>query len=265
VTPTRRTRALAALVALTAAVALAGCAGMTVTSAGPVAPSDTPPTTPTGSSLPADGSSGATPALTTADAGWSPDAPPPPPIRIVTIGDSLMSGYTLDPGQAWPDLLAERNGVWVADLACAGMGFVADGDCGTDYAGMIPAAMAIDPDVVIIQSSDNDSLEDPDGVRDATLQTIQQLHDALPNARLVCLNTLWSDPEIPDEVQMTTDALVAAASDAGCEFVDIGQPLAGHLEWYQDDVEHPNAIGQQVLAAAIAAALAPTGVLGAAN
>ncbi|MEN2740714.1 SGNH/GDSL hydrolase family protein [Microbacterium sp. X-17] len=247
----RRIRALVVFGALSAVTALAGCSALAtpaVAPVGPVASAPDPTPTPTDT---------ASPSVAVADPTWTSTAPT---ARIVTIGDSLMSGYGLSAGDAWPDLIAASDGAWIADLACAGMGFVADGDCGTTYAGMIPAATAIAPDVIIIQSSDNDSLENPGDVYRATLDTINSLRGALPNTRLICLGTLWSDTDIPEDVQMTTAAIQTAAAQAGCEFVDIGQPLAGHPEWYQEDEEHPNSIGQQLLASAIAAQLGPLGV-----
>jgi acyl-CoA thioesterase I len=239
--PTSVRRALPALAGLAAAAALlAGCAG--------------------GAPAPVTRTTAADPVATSAST--ATDAPPTTGPRIAMIGDSLMSGYGLEKPDAWPELLARADGIEIADLACAGMGFVAVGQCDTTYDGMVPAVMALEPDVVIVQSSDNDSLVDPDELRTATLATMEHLREAVPDAQLVCLSTLWNDEdEVPDEVSMTGQALAEAADATGCLFVDVGQPLAGHPEWFQEDEAHPNVEGQQALAIAIGEALVEAGVL----
>src|SRR5689334_3150929 len=73
----------------------------------------------------------------------SPRATPTPtptpvgPARVVTIGDSIMAGYGLDDGQAWPDLLAAQDGESIANVSCSGAGFIAVGGCGTTFDGLL--------------------------------------------------------------------------------------------------------------------------------
>jgi len=181
--------------------------------------------------------------------------------RIVTIGDSIMAGYGLDPDQAWPALLAAEGDATVTNLGCSGAGFVADGDCGVPFAGLIDAAVAAHPALVIIQSSDNDDGEDEATLADATMSTVVALHDALPAARIVGLSTLWNqDEDAPDEVESSTRALESAIAAVGGAFVDIGQPLQGNSDYLQWDDEHPTAAGQEALLSAIGSAFAGAGI-----
>lgn len=173
-------------------------------------------------------------------------------LRVVTIGDSLMSGYGLDLGQAWPTILAGKAHVSMTSLACGGMGFVVSGDCGTPYSGLVPALAALQPDIVVVESSSNDFGENPDDVRAQTLTTVEEMHDAAPGARIFGLSTIWNDDtDVPDEVGSTSDDLSVAISLVGGTFLDVGQPLAGHPDWMQDDDVHPTARGQQAIAQAV--------------
>lgn len=203
-------------------------------------------------------------ATTTADVTVAPmAATSTAPRTIVTIGDSIMAGFGLDdPSQAWPALLAAATGDTVVNLGCSGAGFVVAGDCGTDYAGLIDQAVAAQPDLVIVQSSDNDMDETQATLDAATASTVTALREALPNARIVGLNTLWNPTfDDPAAITWSSDALRAAVTDAGGDFVSIGQPLQGRDDLLQWDLEHPDPAGQIVLCDAIQQALTDAGIL----
>lgn len=151
----------------------------------------------------------------------------PAPLTVATVGDSIMAGHGLDPAQAWPMLLGAQTGVVVSNFGCSGAGFVAVGDCDTDYSGLVDQAAAVHPDVVIIQSSDNDFGQSDDAIAAATHATVASLRAALPTAEIVGLSTLWDQPgDIPDQVASTSDDLRDAVESVGGTFIDLGQPLA---------------------------------------
>lgn len=180
---------------------------------------------------------------------------------VVTIGDSIMAGYGIDAEDAWPALLERETGASIVNLGCDGAGFVEDGDCGADYAGLLPDAAAEEPALVIIQSSDNDSDDSPATIRRETQTTIQRLHEMMPHAQLVGLSTLWNLPwDAPDTIQASSDALESAVTSVGGRFVSIGQPFEDDPDLLQDDSEHPTAEGQRVLASVIRMALLDAGV-----
>lgn len=181
---------------------------------------------------------------------------------VVTIGDSIMAGFGLDPSAAWPELLGRQRDVSVVNLGCSGGGFLAIGECGTDFAGLVDQAAALHPAVILIQSSDNDDGQDADALRAATTQTLDALHAAAPGAVIVGLNTLWDQPsEQPRTIEDSTTALRDAVSAVGGTFLDVGQPLSGAADLLQDDSEHPTAEGQRVLVQVIADGLDRAGIV----
>ncbi|GAA3772620.1 hypothetical protein GCM10022240_25850 [Microbacterium kribbense] len=175
---------------------------------------------------------------------------------VVTVGDSIMAGYHLEPAQAWPALLARQDGIGVANLACSGAGFTTPGDCGEDYPGLVAQAVAASPTLVIIQSSDNDMNAAKTDIDADTAHTVRTLHAALPEAVIVGLSTLWNQPTDPPATIASSSAALRQAVDAvGGTFVDVGQPLAGQPDLLQADQEHPTAAGQRALLTAITRAL----------
>lgn len=192
----------------------------------------------------------------------SPSPSPGTPLRVVTLGDSLMSGFGLEPQQAWPTLLAGRAHLWLTNLACPGMGFVVQGDCGTTYAGLVPAVAALQPQLLIVESSSNDFWEDEDEIRADTEDTVHQLRSAAPDARIIGLSTIWNDdPDVPGDTTVTSDALKNAVEKVGGSFIDVGQPLAGHPEWMQEDDVHPTPRGQRAIEQTVMSALQDADVL----
>jgi acyl-CoA thioesterase-1 len=235
--PPARRLALGAGAVLLSTLALAGCADPPAS--GELRPAASSPPAPTAS--PTDGSA----------------------VRgtVVTLGDSIMSGYGIDPRDAWPTLLESETGHPIVNLGCDGAGFVEEGDCGTDYAGLIPEIVAESPALVIVQSSDNDADDSPAAIRSATRHTVERLHAALPTARIVGLGTLWNLPwDPPETIQVSSDALEEAVTDVGGTFVPIGQPFQDDPDLLQEDGEHPTAEGQRVLASVIRVALIDAGV-----
>lgn len=192
----------------------------------------------------------------------SPAPASPATTRVVALGDSVMSGYGLAPDEAWPLLLADRAHVHLTNLACPGMGFVVAGECGTSYEGLVPAVAALQPQLLVVESSSNDFWEDPDEIRDDTDSTIAQLHDAAPDALIVGLSTIWNDdPDVPDDTAVTSEALRDAVDAVGGTFLDVGQPLVGHPEWMQEDDVHPTARGQRAIEQTVMTTLRDADVL----
>jgi len=206
--------------------------------------------------LPAASNVGATSAAATPAS--SPTAAPP---AVVAMGDSIMSGYHLDSGQDWPTLLAADRDDTVLNVACSGAGFVAVGDCGTDFAGLIPEAVKGHPDFVIVQGSDNDQGQSAAALDAATSATIAELHRRLPDARIVGLSTLWNQASAaPAEIADSSAAVHRAVTDIGGIYLDIGQPLQNRPDLLQPDHEHPTAEGQKVLLLTVEKALDDAGV-----
>lgn len=181
---------------------------------------------------------------------------------IVFIGDSIMSGYGTENEEGWPDILAKDSERSILNLGCAGAGFVNVGDCGVSYEGLVRGIVKLQPQVVVIQGSDNDFGYELDTVKEATDETIKELHQLLPNTRIVGLNTLmWRYDEFQEATDTNSKVLETAVKLNGGYFVSIGQPTAGVEAYVQDDLEHPSDEGQAVIAKAAKEGLASVNVL----
>lgn len=182
-------------------------------------------------------------------------------VSVVTIGDSIMSGYQLGAGDDWPTLVGMQTGTKIENLACPGAGFVAVGSCDTDFAGLVVAAASLSPKLVIIESSSNDMDDDDAEVAAATARTVDQLAAVLPHATIVGLSTIWNDDAtVPASVTASSDALRSAVVAVGGTFVDVGQPLQGHPDLMQSDDVHPTTVGQQLIAQTVLSRLQGEGV-----
>jgi acyl-CoA thioesterase-1 len=173
---------------------------------------------------------------------------------VVAIGDSIMKGHGLTAAEAWPALLAEQKGWRLDNLACDGAGFLAvgeDSDCGETFAGLVAKAVALHPHTVIIEGSSNDFGESNSALLPETESQLAQLRLALPDAHIVGLSTIWGDTAVPGQLADVDAQVRDAVTKVGGQFLEIGQPLAGHPEWMQSDDVHPTAAGQLAIYAAV--------------
>jgi acyl-CoA thioesterase-1 len=190
----------------------------------------------------------------------APGLKPLPALKVLTIGDSIMNGFRLSAGQAWPSLVAINDGFTVTNDACDGAGVVAIGaydECDSTFGGVISSAAALDPDIVIFEGSSNDFGEDNADLVAATTADLQAIRTEFPKAEIVGLSTLWGFDDPPDQLADVNAQVKQAVTEVGGTFVDIGQPMFDHPELMQWDDVHPDADGQAVLATTIEAAIQP--------
>src|SRR5450830_1457250 len=174
--------------------------------------------------------------------------------QVLTIGDSIMKGFGLPAAQAWPALIAAKNGWDLATLACNGAGFLTIGsaqDCDDNFLGVVGAAAALHPDIVIISGSSNDFGEENTALLDTTVAALARLRAEFPNAEIIGLSTIWGDTALPAQLAQIDAQVAQAAEQVGGTYLDVGQPLSGHPELMQADDVHPTAAGQFILGAAI--------------
>lgn len=173
---------------------------------------------------------------------------------VVAIGDSIMKGHGLNATDAWPVLMARQDGWRLDNLACDGAGFLAmgdDSDCGETFAGLVAKAVALHPRTIIIEGSSNDFGESNDALMPETVAQLQELRKALPDAQIIGLSTLWGDTAVPAQLADVDTQVRDAVTQAGGQFLEIGQPLGGHPEWMQSDDVHPTVAGQLAIFAAV--------------
>ncbi|MBG6108246.1 SGNH/GDSL hydrolase family protein [Frigoribacterium sp. CG_9.8] len=198
-------------------------------------------------------------------AGSSPVAAAPvvaAPIRVLTIGDSIMNGFGLNKADAWPGLLATANGWNLTSLACDGAGFLAPGspdECGNTFGAVIRSAAVTDsdlhPDLIIIEGSSNDFGQSDPELLAATLSALADLRSEFPDAEIIGLSTVWSESEPPSQLADINSQMQRAVTAVGGHYLDIAQPFSEQPQFLQDDDVHPTAAGQQVLATAIQTAI----------
>ena len=208
-------------------------------------------------STPTPSASASTSASATPPAIAPPDAPTVP-LQVLTIGDSIMKGFGVEPGQAWPELISQQDGWSLTTLACNGAGFLAIGspdDCDSNFPAIVEAATSLHPALVIIEGSSNDFGMSNSSLLESTESAASAVHQEFPRAKIVGLSTVWGDTTVPDEIAEIDSQVQQAMTQVGGTYVDLGQPLSGHPELMQSDDVHPTAAGQQVLAAAIRDAL----------
>ena len=180
------------------------------------------------------------------------------PLNVLTIGDSVMKGFGVEAGQAWPELISQQDGWSLTTLACNGAGFLAIGnpdDCDSNFPSIVEVASSLHPDLVIIEGSSNDFGMSSSSLLESTVGAVSALHAKFPRAKIVGLSAVWGDTTVPDEIAEIDSQVQQAMTQVGGTYVDFGQPLSGHPELMQSDDVHPTAAGQQVLAAAIKGAL----------
>jgi len=183
---------------------------------------------------------------------------PPPPLKVLTIGDSIMKGFGLSTTEAWPELIASQDKWSLTTLACNGAGFLAIGnpnDCDDNFPAIVKSAAALQPDVVIISGSSNDFGLSNTALLNSTVDAATDLKAEFPQAQIIGLSAVWGDTTTPPQIADINAQVAQAVAQVGGTYLDIGQPLSGHPELMQADDVHPTAAGQVVLASAIQSAL----------
>jgi lysophospholipase L1-like esterase len=192
-------------------------------------------------------------------------APPPSPIRptVLAIGDSVMKGYGVPPGDSWLDKLATMQGWNLIDRSCDGAGFIRVGaaDCGKNFPAIVAASRGLAPDFVIISGSANDFGTDNDQLRATTDAAVEALRTEFPRATLIGLNVAWGDQPPPGKVAVINEQVAGAMANVHGIYLDFGTPLRLHPELMQADHLHPRPAGQLVLESAIEKALAHAGLV----
>jgi lysophospholipase L1-like esterase len=133
-----------------------------------------------------------------------------------------------------------------------GAGYAKSGAGGDDYRSQVAKIVAADPAIVVVSGGRNDYSDDADTTAAAVHALFAQLHEKLPNAKLVAIAPFWGDSDLPPEMIALSDAVHSGVTDAGGTYLDIADPVHGHPEYMADDADPDNA-GY----AAIAAALEP--------
>jgi len=179
--------------------------------------------------------------------------------RVTVVGDSIVRGYGLDAGAAWPALVGDAFGWSVTNLGCDGGGFVRPGVCGEPIGDRADDIAATSPDVVIVIASSNDLGTPVEDVVAAIPLAVEAIARAVPSASLIALDSVWGPDPRPGDLDAYDAALVDAVTTAGGGVLEYPDPLRTDGLLAEDGV-HPTEAGQLALAEAFALAAQKAGL-----
>jgi lysophospholipase L1-like esterase len=164
-----------------------------------------------------------------------------------------VTGWGATGGHGYAPLAAERLG-WEYDLlGINGSGYLAPGGGGA-YAERVDAAVALEPDLIVVQGSLNDSFADLGQLDQAAADTLRRLHEAAGDAAaIVVVGAPHTPGTAPDVIERINSAIAAAAAAAGVTFVDPARENwtdPADLSIWADEL-HPNDVGHQRIADAL--------------
>ncbi len=191
----------------------------------------------------------AMPASTPADDADSSDRP-----VAVFIGDSYTvgTGTSLD-GTGFPAILGELRGWNAVNLAIPGTGYSTgreDGRCPeagcTSYIGVLPDAVAFDPDIVVVSGGRNDLGRRH--LEPAVVAFYTELRSQLPDAQLVVTSPLWDDSATPEALVTLREQVEREATRVGAVYLDLGDLFLDRPDLIAPDDLHPNEEGLALIA-----------------
>lgn len=177
---------------------------------------------------------------------------------IAVVGDSYTTGSAMDSGPAsnWSALMADelrrdRPELQLHVEADPGSGYATGGVRGLHFEQLARLSMPLDPDLIIVFGSLNDSRSSPSAVADSAGSLMSWLQDEHPDSTVLVIGPPWIDGRVPTNLLLVRDAVRAAALDIGAAFLD---PLAEG--WFAGDAAsliggdgvHPTDAGQRHLA-----------------
>jgi lysophospholipase L1-like esterase len=185
-----------------------------------------------------------------------------PGADVLIVGDSYTSGRGSASGiRGWAQDLAEDRG-WDAKIdGYPGTGYVDTGRTGSShytFGPRIERHASFDPQLVIVQGSQNDWLVDSDTLRATVERTLRTAQQTWPDAVVVALGPSAPVPWANSTVGVAASVSAGAAA-AGVPYIDA---LAGR--WFTAanspgysavDGGHPNDAGYQYLADRVGEAL----------
>jgi len=247
-----------ALIAAAAATAAFALTKNNASNAAAVATPYTPPALPYSSSTVPPTAASTSSAVPTPAPTPSTDATAAGPTaqrRVVFIGDGYTaSDGATDAAHGFPALVGQAENWNVTVVACAQAGYVVQGTCGTDYAGLIPQVVADKPDLVIVTGGRNDTPQASASAA-AARAFFAQLAAAAPGVPVYAVSPVWDDDPGQAPLGVVQQSVRTGATASGAQYVDIGEPLRDQPSLIGPGGVMPNDAGYAALAAAIEKAL----------
>jgi lysophospholipase L1-like esterase len=177
---------------------------------------------------------------------------------IAVVGDSYTTGSPMDSGPefTWSALMVDELRRDRPDLvlhveAGGGSGYAMRGARGLTFEQLAQVSMPVDPDLIVVFGSLNDSGSDVRTVRTAAGSLMGWLRTQRPDAAVLVIGPPWVNDRIPANLFLVRDAVRDAALQAGATFVDPleeGWFAGPNAALIGDDTVHPTDEGQRRIA-----------------
>jgi lysophospholipase L1-like esterase len=183
---------------------------------------------------------------------------------VAFYGDSYTLGTgASDPSKRWSTVVSEERNWQEVNPSVNGLGFINNR---TEFGeNDLPAAIiASDPDIVFVTMGLNDNFSFAFAAADIEKQITEdltRLHDALPDARFVVVESFWYTDERPQSLETIIGWVHDAADVIGADYIEgASRWIEGHPEWMADDGLHPNDDGYAEMAVRMNAELEALGL-----
>jgi lysophospholipase L1-like esterase len=186
------------------------------------------------------------------------------PIKVACVGDSITQGVGADKGKSYPSQLQALLGDThkVGNFGVSGRTLLSKGDKPYIKEKAYQAALAMEPDIVIIMLGTNDTK--PQNWKfekefEADYRALVKSFQALKSKPRIFLCRPSPGPDKPGNIyegdlRKVRSRVDKLASSLGCKVIDMNAALAGKPGLLADTV-HPNAAGAAELAKAAAKAI----------
>lgn len=176
--------------------------------------------------------------------------------KIVAFGDSLSSGYGLDPGQSFPDEVQRLLNQEGRNYEVVNMGVA--GDTTTDGVERLPSVLALKPAIVLLEFGGNDGLR---GLPVAsTKANLAAMTEALQKAgaKVVLAGMTLPRNYGADYIHSFEKVYFDVAHEYRTPLIPfLLDGVGGHEDLMQPDGIHPTAQGAQIVAKTVMTYLTP--------
>lgn len=179
---------------------------------------------------------------------------------LLVIGDSWVTGGTMNTGPTWPHLLDLPSNWKVETDAMGGSGYMGDEESmSLTFDGRLDRVLAgDDPDLVIVAMGRNDVGQDPADVVKVARADLLAMREEWPDARIVVFSPF--SPEIPEVWTVAlTDHLRRLADSLGMDFLDVSGIIHGRSRLIGS--YHPNDLGHALIAKKVTEGLRRLGAI----
>lgn len=191
--------------------------------------------------------------------GGQPPAAAADPATVITVGTSIEGGTGLQPGESWPSRLDVRTPATVVDRSLPGGAYTASSADGDNIRKHVDAAIAEDPDLLILGPPVNDLviLADVTPLREAVYAAVRAAEAAGVPVLVMGILPFNDGGAFPAGWWPTLEERrqafnTWAAAMYGGRFIDLGWVLHETTTWRADnrffrDGLHPTRVGAALI------------------